>query len=901
MAVLQISQIQVRKGLLQDLGQLAGGEFGWAVDKLRLFIGNGNLDEGSPYIGNTEILTEHSLRTNGLATFTYRFRGLLGGYDAQSGPTVLSPILRSLQDKLDDFINVKDFGAVGDGFTDDLDAIQRAIDEVYNRLGAFTNYPTRRHVNFYPGVYVVYGELRLPPFTYLNGIGEGAVIIRQMSPASTCLIKSTTSTGIFDERINSNGMAPGPIAINNITFENTFDRDIALFESASDVSLFRCRFIGNLTTPTTSSISNGVAFKSTYLAAKSIRVVECDFSGSSTNLLLSSNIGLSDVSVTRCTFSNSYYGVFFTTFTAAPPHASTRITDSVFDRIAKEGIRVEPHLKGVLTSTNTFLNVGRGQLATANPISSVITFSGNASHSIADVFFRNDKDDYYFPTVFHGATEIISTDPNSQIKFGNSHQTIGRSITVTNNTSANVALSPRFKQGRVFYSVQRNNKFRVGQIKFAVDPGSNSCEWRESYTEKDSVGVITNMRYEVVDGLTRPVVEFRADDRGTASVITYDVKSDFNPAYLNALPEATYPPPTTAPPPLANIDLYFSPANINVNIAFSTNSISTLGNTYLFAANGTPMAFYPVIMSVNTAPASSNVFISPVSFNIMSGEQREVFFPIRFESPANDTTSTEFVYTIDAVSGTEKATFTYTQNRIASTTTTTTTAAPGPTTTSTTTTAAPGTTTTTTAAPGTTTTTTSTTTTAAPGTTTTTTSTTTTAAPGTTTTTTAAPGTTTTTTSTTTTAAPGTTTTTTTLSANPYASNLSFGQIDTGTVDGGGAPIYAQGYKFVDISNVTRVVINSKSEPSLTNDPYDTWSSTVETIYDSNVDAPLPASGQIRTFSGAHSGEAFFTGGTGKVGYRITVYHTTNPTWTSSATSSPTDYIRLGGTFGGGS
>jgi hypothetical protein len=61
MAVIQISQIQVRSGLQEDLPQLATGEFGWSVDTQRLFIGKGSLAEGAPTIGVTEILTEYSI------------------------------------------------------------------------------------------------------------------------------------------------------------------------------------------------------------------------------------------------------------------------------------------------------------------------------------------------------------------------------------------------------------------------------------------------------------------------------------------------------------------------------------------------------------------------------------------------------------------------------------------------------------------------------------------------------------------------------------------------------------------------------------------------------------------------------------------------------------------------
>lgn len=60
MAIVQISQITNRKGLQENLPQLAGAELGWSVDSRRLYIGNGTLEEGAPVIGNTEILTEFS-------------------------------------------------------------------------------------------------------------------------------------------------------------------------------------------------------------------------------------------------------------------------------------------------------------------------------------------------------------------------------------------------------------------------------------------------------------------------------------------------------------------------------------------------------------------------------------------------------------------------------------------------------------------------------------------------------------------------------------------------------------------------------------------------------------------------------------------------------------------------
>ena len=60
MAIVQVSRITNRKGLTENLPQLAGAELGYAIDSRRLFIGNGTLAEGAPVVGNTEILTEFS-------------------------------------------------------------------------------------------------------------------------------------------------------------------------------------------------------------------------------------------------------------------------------------------------------------------------------------------------------------------------------------------------------------------------------------------------------------------------------------------------------------------------------------------------------------------------------------------------------------------------------------------------------------------------------------------------------------------------------------------------------------------------------------------------------------------------------------------------------------------------
>ena len=78
MPIVQISRIQHRKGLLEDLPQLSSAELAWAVDEQRLFIGNGSLSEGAPYLGNTELLTEHSDLLQSASPYTFKGNSEMG-------------------------------------------------------------------------------------------------------------------------------------------------------------------------------------------------------------------------------------------------------------------------------------------------------------------------------------------------------------------------------------------------------------------------------------------------------------------------------------------------------------------------------------------------------------------------------------------------------------------------------------------------------------------------------------------------------------------------------------------------------------------------------------------------------------------------------------------------------
>ena len=75
MAVVQISRIQIRRGQKNQgsgLPQLASGELAWAVDTQELFVGNGAVAEGAPYVGNTKVLTEHDNLLDLIDQYVYK-------------------------------------------------------------------------------------------------------------------------------------------------------------------------------------------------------------------------------------------------------------------------------------------------------------------------------------------------------------------------------------------------------------------------------------------------------------------------------------------------------------------------------------------------------------------------------------------------------------------------------------------------------------------------------------------------------------------------------------------------------------------------------------------------------------------------------------------------------------
>ena len=490
MAILQISRITQRKGLAQDLPEpLAGAELGWAVDTRQLFIGNGELTEGAPVVGNTEILTEFS----DILEFTtaYTYKGAAAGYNVQTGATSGSPVSQSLQSRLDSYAVVTDFGATGDGVTDDTAAINRALFQLYCRQ---TNTQVRRSLFFPAGTYLITDTIAIPPFAQLYGEGPNSSIInfavetwsnaipyatgvlvyypagsggsyyfRSVAavPAGTSItnvnywdpvpaglpeyvVRTADSLQQVGTDIMANGAqyAPQSIEVSSMRFQtenygndSANSHNILMVEDAEQVSFTNVTFQGPFTTATdintvTDAALSGVNFASiSAYPCNQIYFDNCRFSGTTYGII-------ADATILGATISNSYFDAMYrgiilddkivSAIVQSP--TGVRIVHNTFDNIYTQGIQIGTGATLNLSAYNIFYDVGNNYTATAAwPVISIET---DNNVSMGDMFERTTAQSVTWPRVSLGTTGSIA--------FGMNTSKIGYVISgVANTTIAN--------------------------------------------------------------------------------------------------------------------------------------------------------------------------------------------------------------------------------------------------------------------------------------------------------------------------------------------------------------------------------------------------------------------------------------------------------------------------------
>lgn len=521
MAIVQISRITQRKGLSENVPQLAGAEFGWAVDTRRLYIGNGTLAEGAPVIGNTEVLTEFSDVLELSQAYTYKDSTV--GYTVQTGPTANDPVTRSIQEKLDDFVSVRDFGATGDGVTDDTLAINRALFQLYCRE---TNTQIRRSLFFPAGTYKISESIIIPPFAKLYGEGAtSSVIFLDVSADYSTLNSYVARFGDSKQQIGANigtngGIPPSNIDISSMGFQTAQATDIFLVDQAKRCTFTNCSFTGPLNTEDLANVltREDIACvrynSSSALVCQKINFDQCQFSG--TTYAVNTEEQVTGSSITNSRFAIHYQGIYLGGATPINGGASGfAIMHNIFDFIYEEGIYID-NVSNNASGFNIFYNVGNHYDGTGNPFTPVITFTDDYNVSVGDMFDRTDADNELEPRV--ESTGTLSTGLNATgLVIGSKNSLTGTSDTILNNASTtflarfdtSITNSVEFE-----YNIVRSTSVRKGSITI-ISSGTISTD--EEYTEVGTVGVTFSFS-QVGDYLN---ISYTSTNTGTAGTIYY--------------------------------------------------------------------------------------------------------------------------------------------------------------------------------------------------------------------------------------------------------------------------------------------------------------------------------------------------------------------------------------------
>jgi hypothetical protein len=360
MAVVQISKIQVRRGQKNSnsgIPQLSSAEFAWAVDSQELFIGNGSVLEGAPYVGNTKILTEHDNILE-LAN-SYQF--------ANDDTSITLSVPRSLQNKLDEYVSVADFGAVGDGSTDCVQAFETAFTQLFRNVDT-----TYKKVLLIPnGNYLFSSGLAIPSGVILQGETQAGVILNIGSNS----IRFVTSTGLEVADFNSSNR-PQNIRLSNLTIQRTSGQ--TTFSGVANSVIENVTFRGNYilgNTVTSLPAEPAAVFWNNDLAGvrvDNLKFKSCHFESNSVAVKCNQTAAFD----TAIKFIDTK---FFVSDTAvyingvATQGNRWQFNDCDFEEIANQAFR-STNGQGTLIQRCKFKNVGNGTNTAANPTEVMVYF-----------------------------------------------------------------------------------------------------------------------------------------------------------------------------------------------------------------------------------------------------------------------------------------------------------------------------------------------------------------------------------------------------------------------------------------------------------------------------------------------------------------------------------------------
>lgn len=501
MAVVQISKIQVRRGQKNSnsgIPQLSSAEFAWAIDTQELFIGNGSVSEGAPYVGNTKILTEHDNILD--LAGTYQF--------ASTDTSITQSIPRGFQSKLDEYVSVVDFGAVGDGSTDCTTAFETAFSQLFRNAN-----PKYKKVLMIPnGTYLISNALAIPSGTIIRGeTPMGAKI--NIGSNNIRFVTSAGQEAIFFDSSNR----PSNIDISNLTILRTTGQ--VVLTGVANSSFTDITFKGNYTLGTTvsniDSEKSVVAWSNNIIgtAVTDVNFKRCTFDSVSIAMAaIQSNAFETRLQIQECKFFINYTAIYINGVTLQSNKWT--ISDTVFEQMHHQAFRSTYGTDTLIRDTR-FINCGNGNGTAASPTTQIVYFGESSNNIVLNC--TSDRQQ---------AAGIVSSDTVASV----TEVYNGSKVNFTDRIKANIYLSDSYRPLTVLSAF---NKYLVVNYFLELGPHSRLGQLILTIGDyKGEVSVSDNYHYSVIDA-TSPEGIRMTNFQFTATLTDNDADSGIDTIVLS--------------------------------------------------------------------------------------------------------------------------------------------------------------------------------------------------------------------------------------------------------------------------------------------------------------------------------------------------------------------------------
>jgi hypothetical protein len=436
MAVVEIAKIQVRRGQenLTGVPELAPGEFAWAEDTQNLYIGK-SVSEGANNNNNARVLTDKDLDN----IFRLAQSGVLAvnpdtGYRYRNdvSTSTLFSSTGTYAHKLDNWVSITDFSPVWPPVNNEItSAINNAI--AGSQLAGVGPY----NIKIPQGSFVISGPVQLPPYTTLMGEGAGKTTLTNSS-GEPMFVTVDSSNNDF----NNDSTGTNEIKLSGFTLVGTSTSVLVSLDNVKDAEITDIEF-GD---PTASDVSDSVGLRlRAYTSGDdvsmannaNIKIDNCKFNGLDRAVYQTTGT-TNRFYVQNSVISNVNRGVeMWSSMNEAGP-VNGVIENNTFYRVAEEAIYIGTTTyttsSYVVSTNNTFRNVGNNLGNADTQITPVITFNTLGNRSV---------DDYYDRRVH----PLSTTSINYPIVAGPATVNDSINYTATTNgttsTVANIALSGR--------------------------------------------------------------------------------------------------------------------------------------------------------------------------------------------------------------------------------------------------------------------------------------------------------------------------------------------------------------------------------------------------------------------------------------------------------------------------